>query len=301
MTTQELFNTLFNGGLVVMLITLISSLGMSFGLSELLAPLRRIWILLGAIVVNVVLGPLVAIGVCHLFPISDATRDGIAIVTIAAAGPAGLKACQLAKRADMAMAVSFVAVLLVIDMVAAPLWAEAIISGATVKPASIFVDLLFLVLIPLIVGMVLRSRHPEHASGWKAGLEKASNIALYIALAAGIAVNWEDVVSSVGSWVVVASAVIILVYVVLGWAVGLRDTETAITVSMVSSMRFTPIGLVVIATVLHGQGAYLTPALIFALVDTVVPFALAAELGRYYTDKSATPSLTPVGEVTDRG
>ena len=182
-------------------------------------------------------------------------------------------------------------------MVAAPFWAEAIISGATVKPASIFVDLLFLVLIPLVVGMVLRSRHPEHASGWKGGLEKVSNIALYIALAAGIAVNWEDVVSSVGTWVVVASAVIILVYVVLGWAVGLRDTETTITVSMVSSMRFTLIGLVVIATVLNGQGEYLTPALIFALVDTLIPFALAVEIGRYFTRTSATPSSTPAGEV----
>ena len=298
MTSEELFNALFNGGLVVFLLTLVSSLGMSLGLSELLAPLRRVWILLGAIVVNIVLGPLVAIGVCQLFPVSDATRDGIAIVTIAAGAPAALKACQLAKRADMAMALSFLVVLLLIDMVAAPLWAEAIISGATVKPASIFVDLLFLVLVPLVVGMVLRSRHPEHAPGWKAGLEKTSNIALYIALAAGIAVNWENVISSVGTWVVVASAVIILVYVVLGWAVGLlRDQQTAITVAMLSSMRFTPIGLIVIGTVLDNQGAYLTPALIFALVDTIIPFALGAEIGRYVTRRSPTPSSTPAGEV----
>ncbi len=297
MTVEELFNALFNAGLVVMLITLIASLGMSFDLSTLLAPLRRIWILLGAIGVNIVLGPLIAIGVCHLLPMSDETRVGVEIVTIAAAGPAGLKACQLAKGADMAMAVSFVVALLVIDMVAAPLWAEAIITGATVKPASIFVDLLFLVLIPLVVGMVIRSRYAEHASVWKGGLEKISNIALYIALAAGLAVNWDDVVSSVGSWVIVASVVIILVYVALGWAVGIQTRQTAITVSMVSSMRFTPIGLVVIATVLNSESAYLTPALIFALVDTVIPFAIAAEIGRHFTRNSATA----VGQVAHHG
>jgi bile acid:Na+ symporter, BASS family len=297
MTAEELFNALFNGGLVVMLITLVSSLGMSFGLGQLIAPLRRVWILFGMIVVNIVLGPLIAIGVAHLFPISDEARVGLAIVTIAAAGPAGLKACQLTKHADMAMAVSFVTVLLVLDMVAAPLWAEGIISGATVDPASIFVDLLILVLVPLVVGMVLRSRHPEHASGWKAGLEKASDIALYIALTAGIAVNWENIVSSVGTWVTVASTVIILAYVVLGWVVGLGDRQTAITISMVSSMRFTPIGLIVISTVLNGKSEYMTPALIFALVDTVIPFLLAAEIGRYLTRKSATPSSTPAGEA----
>jgi hypothetical protein len=55
-------------------------------------------------------------------------------------------------------------------------------------------------------------------------------------------------------------------------------------------MRFTPIGLVVISTVLHNQSAYLTPALMFALVDTIIPFAVAAELGRYLTRAEGKPA-----------
>ena len=51
---------------------------------------------------------------------------------------------------------------------------------------------------------------------------------------------------------------------------------------MISAMRFTPIGLVVISTVLDNEGAYLTPALLFAFVDTIVPFAIAAEVGRVH-------------------
>jgi hypothetical protein len=62
-------------------------------------------------------------------------------------------------------------------------------------------------------------------------------------------------------------------------------------------MRFTPIGLVVIASVLNSESAYLTPALIFALVDTVIPFLIAVEIGRHVTRKSATPSSTPAGEA----
>ena len=46
-------------------------------------------------------------------------------------------------------------------------------------------------------------------------------------------------------------------------------------------MRFTPIGLLVISTVLHNQGAYLTPALVAGFADTVVPFLIAAEIGRF--------------------
>jgi predicted Na+-dependent transporter len=279
-TVEKLFNAIFNGALVVMLLTLICSLGMTFGVKQIVAPLRRFWVLLGVVLVNMALGPLLAIAVCHLLPLDSQSRTGLEIVTIAAGAPAGLKACQLAKRADMAMAVSFVIVLNLLNIVAAPLWAKAIVSGATVNPWSIVKDLVFLVLVPLVVGLVLRSRYPEHRGHWKAALEQISNIALYIAIIIGIAVNWHAIVSIVGSWVILASVLVILAYLVAGVAVGLPQRATAMTTSLISSMRFTPIGLVVISTVLHNQSGYLVPALMFALVDTIIPFAVGAEMGR---------------------
>jgi len=55
-------------------------------------------------------------------------------------------------------------------------------------------------------------------------------------------------------------------------------------------MRFTPIGLLVISTVLHNQGAYLTPALVAGFIDTVVPFAIAAEIGRFVSRQQPKPA-----------
>ena len=49
---QKLLNVLFNAGLVVMILTLIVSLGMSFTIQQILAPLRRVGVVLGIIVVN---------------------------------------------------------------------------------------------------------------------------------------------------------------------------------------------------------------------------------------------------------
>jgi predicted Na+-dependent transporter len=226
----------------------------------------------------------------------------VAIVAVGAAGPVGLKSCELAKRADLAMAVSFTIVLQLANIVAVPLWAKAIVTGATVNPWSILTDLLILVLAPLVVGLILRSRYPEHRDGWKAGLDKTSNIALYVLIAFGLAANWKAVVTSLGSWVLLAAVVIVLVYVVLGWAVAFRNQQAAITISMISAMRFTPIGLVVISTVLHNQGAYLTPALLFSLVATVIPLVTGAELGRYLTRGSGPkPAPTAATAGTAQG
>jgi hypothetical protein len=55
-------------------------------------------------------------------------------------------------------------------------------------------------------------------------------------------------------------------------------------------MRFTPIGLLVISTVLHNQGVYLTPALVAGFIDTVVPFVIAAEIGRFVSRSRPKPA-----------
>jgi predicted permease len=73
-------------------------------------------VLLGLVVVNFALIPLAAIGIVHLLSLYSQSRTGIEIVVIAAGAPIAMKACQMAKRADVAMAVSFTIVLIVLDI-----------------------------------------------------------------------------------------------------------------------------------------------------------------------------------------
>jgi hypothetical protein len=43
--------------------------------------------------------------------------------------------------------------------------------------------------------------------------------------------------------------------------------------------RFASLGLIIIGAQLHGNPVYLGPALTFALVDFILPIALAVEIG----------------------
>src|SRR5262245_6358717 len=247
MSAQDLFNAIFNASLVVMILTLVTGLGLSLSPQQIVAPLRRIPVLVTAVIANSVIAPLVAIGVCQAFPLTSEAQVGVALAAMAAGGPVGMKAAELTKRADLAMALSFTIVLQVINIVAAPLWAQQIVSGATVDPWTIVTDLLLLVLAPLVVGQLLRARHGDHAAGWQAGLEKVSNAALLVAIVVGLAVNWDLFTAAIGTWVIAASVVIAIGCVVVGWLGGrVGGSQSALTISMVSGMRFTPIGLIII-------------------------------------------------------
>jgi len=279
-TLQQLFNDVFSVSLFVMLITLVSGLGMGFAVTEVLAPLRRVWVVLAALAINCLLVPVVTWLLCSVFPVSPEARIGLVLACMSAGGPAGLKAAQLTKRADMALAVSLTVLLQLANIVVAPLWAQAVVTGATINPGTIVLDLLVLVLIPLLVGLLIHARYTEHAAGWRAELERVSNLALYVAIVAGIAANWQPFISQVGSWTIFVSILLVLSFMGLGALIGLRDRPTAFSGATVTGMRFTPLGMIVIATQLDNNSAYLAPTLVMGLVTTFLIIGIGAEIGR---------------------
>ena len=105
------------------------SLGMSYRVAELVAPLRRVWLVVLMIVVNAVLVPAAAYGIGKALPIDSDAVVGLTLAAMGGGGAAGLKASQLAQRADVALSVSIVVVLELVNLVSVPLWAGAVVAA----------------------------------------------------------------------------------------------------------------------------------------------------------------------------
>jgi predicted Na+-dependent transporter len=291
MTAQHLFTVLFNAGIAISIGATVASLGMTFSVRQIIEPLRRVGLIVAIVVVNAVVLPFAAWGIAKASPMAGQYVDGLVLATIGMGSAGALKAAQLAKRADLALAVSAVVVLQIVDIVAVPLWAGHVVSGASISAWAIVKDLLLLVLAPLAVGLLLSARYPENAKEWQPQLVKVSNLALVIALATGIAANWSTIVTMFGSWVIVTAIVIVIVGLLLGALLGGRKAETRSTTTLVSGMRFGSLGLIIIGTQLHGAANYIGPAITFSLVDLILPMLLAVEIGRKAggPDSKATP------------
>src|SRR4051794_19282009 len=158
--------------------------------------------------------------------------------TLGAGGAASLKAAQLVGRADLPLAVSVVVVLQLVDIIAVPLWAGQVVSGASISAWDIVKNLLVLVLLPLAIGLLIRARYTEHARTWQSDLVRIANLALAVALATGVAANWSTIKSMFGSWVFITALAVIAVAGVLGLLLGARNPEVRLTTGLVSSLRF---------------------------------------------------------------
>jgi BASS family bile acid:Na+ symporter len=69
-----------------------------------------------------------------------------------------------------------VIVLQLVNLVAVPLWAGQVVSGASISSAAILKNLLELVLIPLVIGLIVRGRYAENAAMWQPELVKVANL-----------------------------------------------------------------------------------------------------------------------------
>jgi hypothetical protein len=86
-------------------------------------------------------------------------------------------------------------------------------------------------------------------------------------------------VSLFGSWVSATAIAIVILAGVLGLLLGGKSAEVRTTTGLVSAFRFGSLGLVIIGTQLNGNPTYLGPAIVFALIDFILPIALAVETG----------------------
>jgi BASS family bile acid:Na+ symporter len=145
-TADQLLTALFNAGIAISIGATVMSLGMTYTVDRLVAPLHRVVLVIVMVVLNAGVIPAIAWGIAEITPMDSTYVPGLVLATLGAGSAASLKAAQLAGRADLPLAVSVVVVLQLVNIVAVPLWAGQVVTGASISAWDIVKSLLLVVL-----------------------------------------------------------------------------------------------------------------------------------------------------------
>src|SRR4051812_50188947 len=99
MSADQLLTALFNAGIVISVGATVLSLGMTFTVGQLLAPLRRGGVVLGVGVLYALVVPAIAWGVAEGLPINDAYGGGGGVFPLGARPGPRPQASPLARKA----------------------------------------------------------------------------------------------------------------------------------------------------------------------------------------------------------
>src|SRR6478609_11876636 len=149
-----------------------------------------------ALICQVLILPLVCFALIHAFALPPELAVGMMLLAAAPGGTSANLASHLF-RGDVALNISLTAVNSVLALVSLPVLVNLSISyfgagaaeiGTQAKTA---IDVFVIVLLPVIVGMLLRSRRPAWADRMERPVRIASFAILVLVLLAAIATNWD--------------------------------------------------------------------------------------------------------------
>jgi len=277
MTTVEFFQALAGLSGVLFVITSMLAMGLSLTIAQILQPLKNARLVILALLANFVLVPLLAYGIILLIPLEQSLQIGLVVLATAAGAPFLPKLVQGAKG-NIAFGVGLMVLLMVVSIVYIPIVLPLLLAGVEVNPWDIAQSLIMLMLIPLAIGLLMKSHSPESAAHWQGVMNKVSSLAILILLVVGLGLNASNILSLIGTGGLLALLLFIIGSLAIGLLLGGGDPAVRSVMGLGTAQRNISAAIVVAAQNFT-EGSTLTFILVASILLLLVLLPTAKRLG----------------------
>lgn len=274
----EILETLAMLSVLVFVIGSMTSMGLSLKMSQIIAPLKNIKLVIFALIANFIFVPVVAVVITLIIPLDEPLRIGLILLATAAGAPFLPKLAEVAKGST-AFSVGLMVLLMVTTIIYLPIVLPLLLGGGVeVNPLDIAQSLIVMMLIPLAIGLFINARYEEAAAKIQPTFGMAANIGLLVLTILGLVLNFQAMIGLVGSLGILAGVIFIVVSLVIGYFMGGSEGGTRSVMGLGTAQRNISAALVV-----AGQNFgvdVITYLMVIAVIGLVVLMPTAGELGK---------------------
>ncbi len=254
------------------------AMGLGLTLTQIIQPLKNARLVILALLANFVLVPLLAYGITLVIPLEDSLRIGLIILATCAGAPFLVLEARGAK-ANLAVAVGVMTLLMVVTIFYLPVVLPMLLPGVEVDAGAIAQSLIVIMLIPLILGLLIKSHSPETANNWAPTMNKIGSLGILILLVVGLGLNLSNVISLIGSLGFLALLVFIIGSLLIGFAVGGRDPDVRNVMGLGTAQR--NVSAAILITLMNFAGTMtVSYVLVAAILLPLILISIARWLGR---------------------
>ena len=274
------------------------SMGLSLTVGQILVPLRNYKLIVLALLSNFVLMPFAAFFIARLLQLDQPL--GIALLLLGtASGAPFLPLLARISKGNLAFAVGLMVLLMVVTVVYMPLVLPLMLKGVSVDPLKIGRSLVFLMLLPLAIGLLARSRLSGLAARVQPFLSRLSILSLALLIALLLITNIQNVLSLYGTRGVLASIFFIGAGSGIGWVLGGPHSDTRGVMALGTAQRNIAAALVV-AGQNFNDPRVLVMVVVVAIVGLLLLMPSARYLGKLSQLESNRSSMTSKLHVMDK-
>src|SRR5919206_4096654 len=270
--------SLLNIATLVFAVSSMLSVGFSYTLRELIEPLRNPRLVIGTVVANFVLVPLLAYAITRFLALGEGREIGLLLVATAAGAPFVIKLTQVA-NGDLALAAGLLVLLVMVTIGYMPIVVPLIAPDAEVSATSIAMPLVLTMLLPLVIGLFVDAKFEPWADRLQPLMNKASSIALVVLLVTTILTNFGRILNVFGTGAILAALLFIAGAFMIGYLLGMTGRGTREELGLTTAQRNIAAATVV-ATQSFGNPDTLVMVVVTSLVTMIVLFPLAGALSK---------------------
>jgi predicted Na+-dependent transporter len=276
---MEALGVIVQVSVLVFVVTSMLAMGLSLTVPQIIEPLKNVKLVFLALIVNFIAVPLVVWGIQAVMDLDQDVYTGLVLMATAAGAPFLPKLAQTAKG-NVAFSVGLMVLLMVVTVVYMPVVMPLILTGVDVNPWDIASSLIFLMLLPLAIGLFMKARYSGTADGLQPLMSQASTFAIMLLLAGGIILQWDAIVSMIGTGGILAILLFLLISLSLGYFAGGSDGGTRSVMGLGTAQRNLSAALVVGGQNFSDNPDVLVTVIVAGLVGLAVLLPIAAEVGK---------------------
>lgn len=279
MDLNQWLSLIMNLSTLVFVVTSMLAMGLSLTVAQIMAPLRNARLVILALAANFVLVPIVAYLITTIYPLGNGLKIGLLLVSTAAGAPFLPRLAQIAKG-NLAFSVGLMVLLMIFTIAYMPVVLPRLLQGVSVDPWSIARPLILLMLIPLTIGLLIKSRYAGIAGAVHPYLARASTIALILLIIAGLLEHVKAVLAVFGSGGIIALLLFLALAFGFGYFLGGRDGSIRSVLGLGTAQRNLSAALVIATANFADEPDVIVMVLVLGLVDLIMLMLIAGELGR---------------------
>jgi predicted Na+-dependent transporter len=211
------------------------TVGFSYGIGQILAPLREIPAVFRALVSNFVLVPLLAVALVRVFPMDPPLALGLFLLAGSAGAPFLIKLASAA-RSDLALSAGLLVLLVPATVVFLPFYvplamAHPSLRGLSYVPSSVLslgAPLLSTLVLPLLVGVGVKAAAPRWAARLVPIGGKVSTVAVLAVIVATFGANAPQLIRILKSGAIVPGVLLVLGGFVVGFLLSRRERRAVL-------------------------------------------------------------------------
>ena len=240
-----------------------------------------------ALLANFVLVPLLAFAITKVIPLEQSLQIGVILLGTAAGAPFIPKLVQGAKG-NVAYGVGLMFLVMVVTIFYLPFILPLLLPGVEVNPWDIARSLIVTMLIPLVIGMLIKSHSPDVADHWAPVMNKISSLSILIMMVVGLGLNISNILGFIGTRGIGAMVLLIAGALLIGMLLGGRDPGIRTAMGLSTANRNGAAAILVATQNFSG-----TDTLPFVLVGVIVMLLVVIPAAKRMGARSEA-SVTPV-------